>query len=287
MPEELFDLIEEVFDEGKKRRRRSRKRNERERRETRPARRNPEPEPPAQPQSGGILGRLTGALRSGSKQEPQPQPQPKDHREELAHAYRQQVRLLEEMRRSVDEVVAAGHRLRQHAEQSEQRLAEFDARARAHLEAGREDLARAVLERKRLAMAQLDELEREIAELSREQEDLMRAEAELEAEVESLRVRSEVLQSQMASARAQARAREATAGLSDDFRSVATSVNEAERHVQELRARGATVDQMIDEGLLDPADPHGRFERQMQLSEVDADLERLKRQLGEGGSSTR
>jgi hypothetical protein len=63
-------------------------------------------------------------------------------------------------------------------------------------------------------------------------------------------------------------------------------VRRIESHTTELRSRGAAVDQMLDEGLVDGVeDPHSRFERRLELSEVDADLERLRRELDEGRTS--
>jgi hypothetical protein len=67
---------------------------------------------------------------------------------------------------------------------------------------------------------------------------------------------------------------------------VAYTVRRIETHTNELRSRGAAAEQMLDEGLVEGVEsPRSRFDRQLELSEVDADLERLRRELDEGQAS--
>lgn len=279
MPEEIFDVLEDIFDERKKRKKR-RKRREREIERRPPERRSDRDRPAERSEPKGLMGRVTSMFRSASEPPPapqQPEPEP-DPRQQLDTTYREQLRLLEEVRQSVDNVTAAKDRLQRQFDEAERRLSEFDELARRHLDAGREDLARVAIERKQLAVAQLDDFERQIETLAQEQTQLMRAEARLEAKIEAFRARREVVSSQYAAAQAQARLGDAAGGLNEEMADVNYSVRRVESRTAELRSRGQAIDQMINEGLLEGDDPQARFDRKMRLMDVDDELERLKRQ---------
>lgn len=277
MPEELFDILEEVLDAASDRRKKSKKKARKR------ARKNGYVEPIRQ--AGGLLGRITSLFQPALPPQPQQARLEPGPEEELDAAYRQQLRLLDDVRRSIDEVSEAQRRMEERAARNRQRMADFETQARQYLLDGREDLARVALERKRLGEAQAAEFERELASLAREHTQLLRAEARLEAKIEAFRMRRDVLRSQRASAEARARISEAYSGLSEESSDVAYTVRRIETHTKELRSRGAAADQMLDDGLIEGIeDPRTRFDRKLALSEVDADLERLRRELeAEGG----
>jgi hypothetical protein len=71
--------------------------------------------------------------------------------------------------------------------------------------------------------------------------------------------------------------------MSSAVTSLNNSLHQVESHAAELRARSQALDRMIADGLVEgDDDPHARFEREMQLNSVDADLERLRRELAAG-----
>ncbi|MFW6074351.1 MAG: PspA/IM30 family protein [Chloroflexota bacterium] len=278
MPEELFDLLEELVEGADNRKRRRRRRNVRQD-EPWERRRDVAMEPPP-PSAEGIKGRIGHLIRPSKPAEPAEPATPPDPRTRLEESYRQQRALLEEMSRSVDQVTSARLRLERQAAENSRRIAEFEERARDYLQAGHEDLARNALERRRLALVQEDEFQRQIEELAREQSELMQAEARLEAKVETLQSQLTVLAFRISAAEAQARAKEATGGLSNEFVDVVEAIDRVERHAAGLRGRGEAIDQLIESGeLRGDENRHLRFEREMGLSEVDDDLERLKREL--------
>lgn len=282
MPEEIFDLLEEVFDEASDRRKKRRKQaRQRARQDDWDDDRAATSRQTSPPSSGSVLGRITRLFQPAPpQQQAAPEPSPEA---DLDAAYRKQLRLLDDVRQSVAEVTEAQRRMQERASQNERRQADFEAQARQHLAEGREDLARVALERKRLGVAQAGEFERELASLAHEQTQLLRAEARLEAKVDAFRTRREVLRSQRASAEAQARISEAYGGLSEESRDVAYTVRRIETHTAELRSQSAAVDEMLDEGLVEGVeDPKARFDRRLALSEVDDDLERLRRELDTG-----
>lgn len=253
MPEEIFDLIEDLFEGARKRKKK------RDRQKRREAQRNAPPRRPLHPEGAS--------------------PQTRSPQTELEASYRQQRRMLEDLRRSTDQVSLARQQLTERARAHERQLGDFDVQARTHLENGREDLARVVLERKRLTMAQVSEFEREIDTLKEEEARLMGMEARLEAELESFWMRSQVLRSQHSSARARSRLSDATTGISGEMGSANSALDHAAAHVAELDDRSRLLDGMLESGL--HRDPQSRFERDLELSEVDSDLETLRRQIRE------
>ena len=240
MPEEIFDLLEDLFDGAKKRRKRQRREREQE-------------------------------LREQQQRPVQQQPQAPNPQAELDATYRLQRKALEDLRRSTDDVAAARKKMEERARFHEQQLVDFDERARQHLLEGREDLARIVLERKRMAVAQVAEFEREIETLQREEAELMRMEAQLEAELESFWLRAEVLRSQQRSAEARSR-------FSGEFSEVSGALDNAEAHVAEMNGRSRMLDGMLASGQ-GATDDVARFEREVELTGVEADLEALRRQV--------
>ncbi len=276
MPEEIFDLFEDIFDEASKRRKKSKKRKKKGKKSS-----QAESSAPRQQQqsSGGLLGRITSMFQPLPPPEPEPEPDPMN---DLERAHQQQVRLLDDIRRSVDDVSESRRRMQERADRNAARVREHEETAADYLRAGQEDMARVTLERKRLALAQSDDIERELEALSKEQTQLLRAEARLEAKIEAFQMRRDVLQSQRASAEAQSRMSEMYGGMSEESSDVAYTLKRIETHNQELRSRGAAIDQMLDDGLVDGVeDPQARFDRRLELAGVDDDLERLRREVNE------
>src|ERR687897_1883875 len=74
-----------------------------------------------------------------------------DPTETLDYSYEQQLRLLQDVKRGVADVVTSKKRLEMQTSQLEQSVVKLETQARDALAAGREDLARAALERKALA----------------------------------------------------------------------------------------------------------------------------------------
>ena len=74
-----------------------------------------------------------------------------DPGENLDYSYEQQLKLLQNVKRGMADVVTAKKRLQLQSDKLEQGLVKLDTQARQALAAGREDLARAALERKAAA----------------------------------------------------------------------------------------------------------------------------------------
>ena len=130
-----------------------------------------------------------------------------DPRQTLDYSYERQLDLLRDVRRGIVEVTASKRRLQLQARELGANAAKLDTQARQALEMGRDDLARAAMERKQVALAQLSDFDAQVAQLESEQERLTTSEARLAAKIEAFRTRKEVVKAQYSAAQAQAHRR--------------------------------------------------------------------------------
>jgi len=96
--------------------------------------------------------------------------------------------------------------------QLNQQSEKLTGQAREAMSAGREDLARAALERKQLIVGEVGSLEQQVSELESEQEKLTAAEQQLRTKIEALRAKKEVIKAQYSPPEAHVRISEATGG---------------------------------------------------------------------------
>src|SRR5690348_12111232 len=95
-----------------------------------------------------------------------------DPRTVLDYAYNQQQELLVTLRRGLVDVATAKQQLEQEAKRLEQRIPQLDDQARRAVAAGRDDLARVAIERKRLALSEMEGLTGQIAEVEADKQRL-------------------------------------------------------------------------------------------------------------------
>lgn len=211
-----------------------------------------------------------------------------DPRETLDYSYEKQLELLQQVKRGIVEVTTAKKRLELQANRIESDLAKADEQARRALAAGREDLARVVLQRKATAQQQLASLETQIQGLYLEQQKLMEAEQRLTAKVEAFRTRKEVIKAQYSAAEAQVRIGEAVSGISEEMADVGLAIERAENKTQQLQARASAIDELVQTGVLTDWTEAGTTDVDRQLAQLSADqnieaeLARLKQELGAG-----
>ena len=212
-----------------------------------------------------------------------------DPRETLDYSYERQLELLQKVKRGIVEVTTSKKRLELQAQKIRDDAAKLDDQARRALAAGREDLARVVLQRKATATEQLAGLEQQIATLNAEQQKLTDAEARLSAKVEAFRTRKEVIKATYTAAEAQVRIGEAVSGISEEMADVGMAIDRAENKTAELQARAVAIDELVTTGVLaDPTlgttatDVDRELARLSAGSQVEDDLARLKAELGQG-----
>src|SRR3954453_18087742 len=107
--------------------------------------------------------------------------------ETLDYSYERQLQSLQNVKRGVADVVTAKKRLQLQTQQLEQNVVKLDTQARQAVAAGREDLARAALERKSGMQQQLQDLDTQVKGLEDQQEKLVANQKQLETRVKQFR----------------------------------------------------------------------------------------------------
>src|SRR5829696_3607420 len=208
-----------------------------------------------------------------------------DPAEQLDYSYEQQLRLLQNVKRGIADVVTSKKRLQLQTSKLEQELVKLEDQARQALAAGREDLARQALERKSAAQQQLRSLDTQIEQLEAQQEKLIASERQLNAKIEAFRSEKEVIKAQYSAAEAQVRIGEAATGIGEQMADTGLAIQRARDKTEEMQARAGAVDELIAAGTLDDfTSGQTQLDRELaQLSsssDVEADLARLKGELG-------
>lgn len=211
-----------------------------------------------------------------------------DPAETLDYSYEKQLEMLQKVKKGVADVVTAKKRLELQTQKIEGDVAKLDGQARTALASGREDLARAALERKALAQNQLQSLDAQIQGLQAQQDKLVDSEKRLSAKVEAFRSQKEVIKAQYSAAEAQVRITEAASGIGEEMADVGLAVQRAHQKTEDMQARAAALDELVDSGTLTDFTGTGETSLDRELaqltatSSVDSELEKLKLELGTG-----
>jgi phage shock protein A len=206
----------------------------------------------------------------------------------LDYSYERQREMLQKVKKGIADVVTAKKRLELQTQKLEVEMPKLDEQARAALTAGREDLARAALERKAFAQQQLQGLDQQIADLVTQQDKLSESEKRLSAKVESFRTQKETIKAQYSAAEAQVRIGEAATGIGEEMADTGLAIERARDKTEQMQARAAAVDELVESGTLEDYTSTGtELDRELaQVSasqQVDTELARLKGELEAGG----
>ena len=106
-----------------------------------------------------------------------------DPRQVLDYAYNQQQELLIRLRRGLVDVATSKQQLEQQAQRLQDRIPQLDDQARRAVTAGRDDLARVAIERKWLALNEVEGLNKQIAEVEADKQRLAGQERTLQVRV--------------------------------------------------------------------------------------------------------
>jgi phage shock protein A len=210
-----------------------------------------------------------------------------DPGETLDYSYERQLQLLQNVKRGVADVVTAKKRLQLQSDKLEQSLVKLDTQARQALAAGREDLARAALERKAGAQAQLQDLDRQLRGLEEQQQKLIASERQLSAKVEAFRTQKETIKAQYSAAEAQVRIGEAATGIGEQMADTGLAIQRAKDKTEAMTARAGAIDELVESGALeDFTSDQTQLDRELaqisSQSQVDSELEKMKAELGSG-----
>ena len=195
---------------------------------------------------------------------------------------------LRRLRDALQAVSTSKQQLEAQTQRLRAKLPELEQQAREALVAGREDMTRLTLQRRRVAALELERLEDQVAEVAQEEQRLALAEQRLAAQIEAFRTRQEVILARYTAAEAQVRIQEALSSVSEELTSLGVALEQAEEKTEHMQARASAIDELMQSGVLPTGGiPTGdAVDQQLSSTDeakaVEQDLEALKREVGEG-----
>src|SRR5919197_615302 len=174
-----------------------------------------------------------------------------DPAETLDYSYNKQLELLQNVKKGLADVVTSKKRMQLQAKSLEQNVVKLDTQARQAVGAGREDLARAALERKQVIQTELQSLDQQVSELENQQEQLTENEKKMRAKIEAFRTKKEVIKAQYSAAEAQVKISEAASGVGEQMADLGLAMQRAEEKTENMRARASAVDELEKAGTFD------------------------------------
>ena len=216
-----------------------------------------------------------------------------DPAETLDYSYQKQIELLQNVKKGIADVVTSKKRLQLQEETLKQQVVKLDTQARQALSAGNEDLARTALERKNVVQTELQSLDGQISQLEQQQDQMAASEQKLRTKLEQFRSKKEVIKAQYSAAEAQVRISEAATGVGEEMADVGMAMQRALDKTENMKARADAVQELEAAGTFEDLTQIGPGEddidRQLKQlsssSEVDADLAKMKAELGTGSGT--
>ena len=207
-----------------------------------------------------------------------------DPRQVLDYAYTQQQLLLVKLRQGLVEVATSKQQLERQSKKLAARVPQLEDQAKRAVGAGRDDLARIALERKRSAAVELEGLSAQIAEVGAEEKRLAGQERSLQVRIEEFRTHRDVVSARYSASEAEVKVKEALSGVSGELAELGMAVGRAEEKADRLQSRAKALDSLVDIGALEPAGGGDYVENELKRltsgAEIDDELERLKAEIG-------
>jgi phage shock protein A len=190
----------------------------------------------------------------------------------LDYSYDQQLERLYDTRRDVADLVTAKHRVVHQRDRRQDEFRRLDTGARKAIELGREDLARQALERKRLIGQELFDLNQMVADLERQQAQVVARAGEYRLSVQRFRSQKELAKAQYIAAKAQLAISDAAEGVAGQLRDVGSKIQRTMQKVEDMNLRADVIEELEASGTLAP------------LGAGEDDIDRQLRELSSGGS---
>jgi phage shock protein A len=212
----------------------------------------------------------------------------------MDYSYSKQVEQLQQLRRSIADVVTNEKRLEMQQSQLIEKLNKLDQQALLALQANREDLARMALQRKETLLVQINSYEQQLAQLKAQEEKLINMERTISARVEAFRTQKEMVKAQYSAAQAQVKINETITGISEEMSEMNLAMQRAQDKVLTMQARANAMEALIDQGTLSEQGMLGAgsgdtLERELQKisaeQNVEAQLQAMKQRLQLGGAN--
>jgi phage shock protein A len=211
----------------------------------------------------------------------------------MDYSYSKQVEQLQQLRRSIADVVTNEKRLEMQQTQLIEKTNRLDQQALQALQANREDLARMALQRKETLLVQINSYEQQLAQLKVQEEKLISMERTISARVEAFRTQKEMVKAQYNAAQAQVKINETVTGISEEMTEMNLAMQRAQDKVLTMQARANAMEALIEQGTLSEQGMIGAssdtLERELQQisseQNVEAQLQAMKQQMQLGGAN--
>lgn len=212
----------------------------------------------------------------------------------MDYSYSKQIEQLQNLRRSIADVVTNEKRLEMLESQIQQQASKIDQQAMQALQANREDLARMALQKKETLLTQIDGYKQQIDQLRAQEAKLVDMERAVSARVEAFRTQKEMVKAQYNAAQAQVKINETVSGISEEMSEMNLAMQRAQDKVLNMQARANAMDSLIEQGTLGEqgllgAGSGDTLDRELQQiaaqQNVEAQLQAMKQQLQLGGSN--
>lgn len=176
-----------------------------------------------------------------------------DPRETRIGGLRRQQTVLANVRQALADLGLARARLEATIAEVRTKVPALQEQARQRLKAGQEDLARAALQHRQLAVATLAALEAQVRDVELEEQRLSLVEQRVAAQIDALFAKEEVVSARHRAAEAQVRFNESLTGVSRELANFSTERDQAEDVTERMMARASAIDQLVRMGALDAA----------------------------------
>ncbi len=212
----------------------------------------------------------------------------------MDYSYSKQIEQLQQLRRSIADVVTNEKRLEMQQSQLIEKINKLDQQAMQALQANREDLARMALQRKEALLVQIQSYEQQLAQLKEQEEKLLAMERTISARVEAFRTQKEMVKAQYSAAQAQVKINETITGISEEMTEMNLAMQRAQDKVLTMQARANAMEALIDQGALSEqgmlgAGSSDTLDRELQKisteQNVEAQLQAMKQRMQLGGPS--
>ena len=168
-----------------------------------------------------------------------------DPRELFVEADQRQQDLLIRVREAQTKISVSKRQLEAKANDARSRLPKFKEQADQARLAGREDLARLILQLVEVTEEETSTLERQVKELEQEEQVLALIEQRLMAQIEAIAARQEVIAARHSTAEVHAHIDEALDGVSEDLAGLGQALEQAEQRTEEMEAKVSAIDSLI------------------------------------------
>ncbi len=213
----------------------------------------------------------------------------------MDYSYAKQLEQLQQLRRSIADVVTNEKRLELQEAQLQQQFDKLGQQAMQALQANREDLARMALQRKEALLIQIANYRQQIEQLRGQEQKLVTMERGVSERIESFRTQKEMVKAQYSASQAQVKISEVTTGISKEMTEMNAAMQRAQDKVLTMQARADAMQTLIEQGTLGEqgllgAGSNNTLDRELQkissAQNVEEQLQAMKQQMQLGGSNS-